>query len=154
MAGPSEAQVTTWACDQHLKWKSCETEYFSCGIRRISVSWSLNWIETHYSILAWRIPWTEEPDRLWSTGSQRVGRNWSDACTHIGHPAGISRVACWWRNIPQWKHVQNPKELHLFPFHSTRQFCCLHLTPKSLQMVTAAMKFKNACSLEEKLWPT
>ena len=26
--------------------------------------------------------------------------------------------------------------------------------PKSLQMVTAAMKLKVACSLEEKLWPT
>ena len=25
---------------------------------------------------------------------------------------------------------------------------------KSLQMVTAAMKLKDACSLEEKLWPT
>ena len=27
-------------------------------------------------------------------------------------------------------------------------------TPKSLQMVTAAMKLKDACSSEEKLWPT
>ena len=26
--------------------------------------------------------------------------------------------------------------------------------PKSLQMVTAAMKLKDACSLEENLWPT
>ena len=26
--------------------------------------------------------------------------------------------------------------------------------PKSLQMVSSAMKLKNACSLEEKLWPT
>ena len=26
--------------------------------------------------------------------------------------------------------------------------------PKSLQMVTAAMKLKDICSLEEKLWPT
>ena len=26
--------------------------------------------------------------------------------------------------------------------------------PKSLQMVTAAMKLKDSCSLEEKLWPT
>ena len=26
--------------------------------------------------------------------------------------------------------------------------------PKSLQMVTTAMKLKDACSLEEKLWPT
>ena len=27
----------------------------------------------HSSILAWRTPWTEEPDRLQSMGSQRVG---------------------------------------------------------------------------------
>ena len=27
---------------------------------------------THSSILAWKIPWTEEPDRLLSMGSQRV----------------------------------------------------------------------------------
>ena len=26
----------------------------------------------HSSIIAWRIPWTEEPDRLMSMGSQRV----------------------------------------------------------------------------------
>ena len=30
---------------------------------------------THSSILAWRIPWTEEPGRLLSIGSQRVGHN-------------------------------------------------------------------------------
>ena len=30
-------------------------------------------IATHSSILAWRTPWTEEPGRLWSIGSQRVG---------------------------------------------------------------------------------
>ena len=28
---------------------------------------------THSSILAWRLPWTEEPGKLQSTGSQRVG---------------------------------------------------------------------------------
>ena len=28
---------------------------------------------THSSILAWKIPWTEEPGRLQSMGSQRVG---------------------------------------------------------------------------------
>ena len=28
---------------------------------------------THSTILAWRIRWTEEPGRLQSTGSQRVG---------------------------------------------------------------------------------
>ena len=30
---------------------------------------------THSGILAWRIPWTEEPGRLQSMGSQRVGYN-------------------------------------------------------------------------------
>ena len=30
---------------------------------------------THSRILAWRIPWTEEPGRLQSTGLQRVGHN-------------------------------------------------------------------------------
>ena len=28
---------------------------------------------THSGILAWRIPWTEEPGRLYSIDSQRVG---------------------------------------------------------------------------------
>ena len=30
---------------------------------------------THASILAWKIPWTEEPGGLQSTGSQRVGND-------------------------------------------------------------------------------
>ena len=29
----------------------------------------------HSSVLAWRIPWTEEPDALQSLGSQRVGQD-------------------------------------------------------------------------------
>jgi len=31
---------------------------------------------THSSILAWRIPWTEEPGGLQSMGMQRVGYDW------------------------------------------------------------------------------
>ena len=30
---------------------------------------------THPSILAWRIPWTEEPGKLQSMGSQRIRHN-------------------------------------------------------------------------------
>ena len=33
---------------------------------------------THSSILDWRIPWTEEPGGLQSTGSQRVRHDWSN----------------------------------------------------------------------------
>ena len=43
---------------------------------------SLDWedllekgMATHSSILAWRIPWTEDPGGLQSMGSQRVGQN-------------------------------------------------------------------------------
>ena len=35
---------------------------------------------THSSILAWELPWTEEPSRLQPMGPQRVGHNWA---THI-----------------------------------------------------------------------
>ena len=39
---------------------------------------------THSSILAWRIPWTEEPGGLQSMGSQRVGHNWAtNMHTHL-----------------------------------------------------------------------
>ena len=31
----------------------------------------------HSSTLAWRIPWMEDPDRLQSMGSQRVGQDWA-----------------------------------------------------------------------------
>ena len=33
------------------------------------------YMATHSSILAWRIPWTEEPDQLQSMGSQRIRHN-------------------------------------------------------------------------------
>ena len=33
----------------------------------------------HSSIPAWRIPWIEEPGRLQSTGSQRVGHDWANS---------------------------------------------------------------------------
>ena len=33
---------------------------------------------THSSILAWKIPWTEEPGGLQSIGAQRVGHDQSD----------------------------------------------------------------------------
>ena len=38
---------------------------------------------THSSILAWRIPWTEEPGGLQSVWLQRVGHDWSDSACII-----------------------------------------------------------------------
>ena len=54
---------------------------------RLQVSWRLRFgpwvgkiplekeIATHSSTLAWKIPWTEDPGRLQSMGSQRVGHD-------------------------------------------------------------------------------
>ena len=54
---------------------------------------------THSSILAWRIPWTEEPGGLQSTGSQRVGHDGRDlVCAHskvsLGTKLSQSAVYC------------------------------------------------------------
>ena len=52
--------------------------------------WSLGWEDpleremvTHSSILAWKIPWTEKPGRLQSTGSQRVRHDWATSLTYL-----------------------------------------------------------------------
>ena len=56
-------------------------------VKRLPAMWktqvqALGWedplekeMAAHSSILAWRIPWTEDPDRLQSMGFQRVGND-------------------------------------------------------------------------------
>ena len=40
---------------------------------------------THSSTLAWKIPWMEEPGRLQSMGSQRVGQDWVTFFSFFAH---------------------------------------------------------------------
>ena len=49
-------------------------------------------IATHSSTLAWKIPWTEEPCRLQSMGSLRVGLDWSD----LAAAAAAASILTWW----------------------------------------------------------
>ena len=53
---------------------------------------------THSSVLAWRIPWTEEPGGLQFMGPQRVGHDWAQATTsqHIS-------LSCIWNVQRIWK---------------------------------------------------
>ena len=51
-------------------------------------------MSTHSSILAWRIPWTEEPSGLQSTGSQRVGGDWETE-----HTCNLTTCANSWTSL-------------------------------------------------------
>ena len=57
---------------------------------------------THSSVLAWRIPWTEEPGRLQSIGSQSFGHDWSD----------LARMHAWSHSF-----VHSSIDEHLGCFH-------------------------------------
>ena len=52
---------------------------------------------THSSTLAWKIPWTEEPGRLQSMWSQRVGHDWATLLTFI-----------WGAGFPSVSLIKNP----------------------------------------------
>ena len=61
--------------------------------------WSLGWedplekeIATHSRILAWGIPWMEEPGRLQSLGPHRVGYTWSNNIAHMDGEWTFSHV--------------------------------------------------------------
>ena len=53
---------------------------------------------THSSILAWEIPWMEEPGGLQSTGSQRVRHDWVTSLSL--HSAGEASQAAQWLKNP------------------------------------------------------
>ena len=57
---------------------------------------------SHPSVLAWKIPWTEEPGRLQSLGSQRVSHGWSD---WAGRQAGLITLKSWTREWAQRRHA-------------------------------------------------
>ena len=66
----------------------CWTSLVAQMAKHLPIMWetrvlSLSWedllekeMATHCSILAWKMPWTEEPGGLQSMGSQRVGHDW------------------------------------------------------------------------------
>ena len=51
---------------------------------------------THSIIFAWKIPWTEEPSRLQSTGLQRVRHDWATFTFHKGD------INVWPTHVTAW----------------------------------------------------
>ena len=95
---------------------------------------------THSSILAWRIPWTEEHGGLQSTGSQRVGHDWVTLITYrwCEQPTHWEKTWCWeglkakGKRAAEnegvgWHHRLNGHELGQTPGDSEEQgglVCC------------------------------
>ena len=59
---------------------------------------------THFTTLAWKIPWMEEPGRLQSMGSQRVGHGWATSLVTILHPAPFLYLLMIWGTSPCLKN--------------------------------------------------
>ena len=78
---------------------------------------------TQSSILAWRIPWTEQPGRLQSMGSQRIGHDWAtNTHTHTHTPTHTQRLGLYFsrRDLRQWSG-SNSGEKHLIQFAVSRE---------------------------------
>ena len=63
------------------------------GCLRLFCTWL--YVDIHYSILAWRIPWTEEPGSQQSIGWQRVGLDWSN----LAHTHRHTYLSMWNKSI-------------------------------------------------------
>ena len=89
---------------------------------------------THSSILAWRIPRTEEPGGLPSMGSHRVGPDWSDLAA-----AAAAAADCRINGIMHCTGL-----LFLFYFRSTVPFRFLHIaagTSSTLLLLLSGIPF-------------
>ena len=100
--------------------------------------WSLGWEDplkkgkaTHSSILACRIPWTEEPGRLQSSESQRVGHDWATfILTHIPRSAIVSGGLLV-KNPPAMQEMQIQSLGQEVPWRRTWQLTPVFLPGKS-----------------------
>ena len=81
--GLLHSRQTLWPLSYHLFWFSEWAKKKRAGqVQLLSIKWVIKWslekeMTTHSSTLAWKIPWMEEPGRLQSMGSQRVGQDWA-----------------------------------------------------------------------------
>ena len=79
---------------------------------------------THSSILAWKYPWTEEPHRLQSMGSQRVGHDWVTSpslSTHLKDSTTGKHGHCWQEKEWRWKGIVGGETLRVHPLWQSRQ---------------------------------
>ena len=68
------SNITGYSCKVYNK--ACKTSFVNCmSVRGEFMLNSMKAMAPHSSTLAWKIPWMEEPGRLQSMGSLRVGHD-------------------------------------------------------------------------------
>ena len=80
---------------------------------------------THSNILAWKIPWTEEPDSLQSMGLQRVGHDSVTEHNSTGHGYHTKTFGA----VEGISTLQLTSEMDLTILSKTRSRCCPLQTP-------------------------
>ena len=91
-------------------------------VKRLSTMWearvqALGWedppekqMAIHCSTIAWKIPWTEEPGRLQSMGSQRVGHDYVTSLWAFLVAQRVKRLPAMWETRVQSLGQEDPLE--------------------------------------------
>ena len=108
----SWTRLSGWTTTKGIDYTPFRASLVAKRVNRLPAMWetrvrSLGWEDplqkemvTHSSILAWRIPWTEESSGLQSTGSQRAGYNWETSLSFFLYTA--------FKSFPDGSVVMNP----------------------------------------------
>ena len=118
----ASSQIAQWVKNLSAMQKTQETQVQS-------LSWEDHLekgLATHSSILAWRIPWTVESDRLQSIRSQRIRQDWSDWAKHS--TAYCIFLSCIKMMLFEWLHDKSWKVWRWSLFEDDTTFKMFRLT--------------------------
>ena len=136
---------------KNLLWSTQLAQMVKClpamqETRVLSLSWEdplEKEMATHSSTVAWKIPWTEEPGRLQSMGSWRVGHDWETSlslsntfCSRVGMKVESPKILKENKRFPRLD-MPGMQSYYLSAFSSRVmllfQYKCFHATACSGQ---------------------
>ena len=128
------ARECVWTSLEAQQWKIC----LQCRSHRRHrfypwVGNPLQWV-THFSVFTWRIPWTEEPGRLWSIRLWRVRHDWSDwASTYTSETVTVTYAK---------KSDSSPPKVSFCLFHLI-VVVVAYVTAQNLSVVYSVINYRH-----------
>ena len=101
---------------------------------------------THSSILAWKIPWTEEPDRLQSMGSKSRTRLSNFTSLHFIYSSVNTSIP-----ISHFISLCLPPVSHKFVFYTCNSFCFVNKVICTLLKISTYKRYHIYLSLSDLL---